>query len=135
MHVNSLDLRIKGDPVRLDLAEIARQETGAQAISLCAAKSGLRDKIIAADVEIQEAVWSRYKTGQNNPSLEQLDKLMDRCGNEAPLIWLLLRRGYDPNSLRKRETETEQRLREAHERIQLLEHDKRVLTEALRGGA
>lgn len=135
MHVNSLDLRIKGDRVVLDLAEIKRQQTGAQVVSLCAAKSGIRDKTIAADIGVQEAVWSRCKTGQNNLSLDQLDKLMDRCGNEAPLIWLLLKRGYDPASLRKRESETERALREARERIELLEHDKRVLTEALRGTA
>jgi len=48
---------------------------------------------------------------------------------------MLYQRGYALNSLRKRETETEGALREAQERIALLEHDKRVLTSALRGGA
>ena len=37
------------------------------------------------------------------------------------------------SSLRHAETETERRLREANERIELLLHDKRVLTDALRG--
>lgn len=44
-------------------------------------------------------------------------------------------RGYDLSSLRRCESQTERELRLARERIQLLWHDKRVLTEALRGAA
>ena len=81
----------------------------------------------------QEAVWSRIQTSGKGFSLEQLSLLMDTCGNEAPMHWLLLHRGYDPRTLRKLESQTERDLREAQERIAQLERDKRVLTEALRG--
>lgn len=40
---------------------------------------------------------------------------MDACGNDAPLLWMLHARGYDLSSLRRRETETERRLRMALE--------------------
>lgn len=130
-----LDLRVVGDPVAVDLVEIKRQPSWASAISLCANKSGLQDKIIAADVGIDNAVWSRFKSGQNAPSGEQLDKLMTRCGNEAPLFWLLLQRGYDPRSLRRLESETQRQLREANEALEAERMKVRVLTEALHGRA
>jgi hypothetical protein len=130
-----LNLRVVGDPVAVDLQEIQRQPSWSAALSLCANKSGLQDKLIAADVGVDNAVWSRFKTGQNAPSGEQLDKLMSRCGNEAPLFWLLLRRGYDPRSLRKLESETQRQLREAREALDTERMKVRVLTEALHGRA
>lgn len=119
--------------VPVEIAEIARQQSGARAIALCAQKSGKLDKIVAADIGAQEAVWSRIQTSGKGFSLEQLSLLMDACGNEAPLHWLLLLRNYDPRSLRKLESDTERKLRESEDRVRMLEHDKRVLTEALRG--
>lgn len=128
-------LPIHGATLPVDLADVQRQQSGARAIALCAQKSGKLDKVIAADIGAQEAVWSRIQTSGKGFSLEQLSLLMDTCRNEAPLHWLLLHRGYDPRTLRKLESETERRLRESEERVRMLEHDKRVLTEALRGAA
>ena len=130
--MTQLALRMVGDAVPLDLEEVRRQSSGARAIALCAQTSGRLDKIIAADIGAQEAVWSRIQTSGKGFSLEQLSLLMDTCGNEAPMHWLL-HRGYDPRTLRKLESQTERDLREAQERIAQLERDKRVLTEALRG--
>jgi hypothetical protein len=132
--MTQLALRMQGPRVAVDLGDVQKQPSGAAAIALCATKSGKLDKIIAADIGAQEAVWSRIQTTGKGFSLEQLSLLMDTCGNEAPLQWLLLHRNYDPASLRKLETDTERRLREAEEQVRLLKHDKRVLTEALRGG-
>lgn len=131
--MTQLALRMLGAAVPLELADVQRQQSGAGAIALCATKSGKLDKVIAADISAQESVWSRIQTTGKGFSLEQLSLLMDTCGNEAPLFWLLMHRNYDPRSLRKLESDTERQLREANERISLLEHDKRVLTEALRG--
>lgn len=131
--MTDLDLRVFGDAVEVALDEVRRQPSGSAVIGLCASKSGLLDKVIAPHLGAQEAVWSRIKSGQNNLSLEQLDKLMDRCGNEAPLQWLLLRRGYDPRSLRKLESETERALRQAQEALESERNKVRVLTDALHG--
>lgn len=57
---------------------------------------------------------------------------MDICGNDAPLMWMLFQRGYDLNSLRKRETETEKKLREAQERIRQLESENELTLRVLR---
>lgn len=57
--MTQLALRMVGEAVPLDLEEVRRQASGARAIALCAQKSGRLDKIIAADIGAQEAVWSR----------------------------------------------------------------------------
>lgn len=125
-------LRLIGKPVDVAIEDVQRQATGAAAIALCAMKSGKLDKILAADIGAQEAVWSRIQTTGKGFSLEQLSALMDSCGNEAPLHWLLLQRGWDPTSLRKLESESERRLREAQERIEELENRHSVMVGLLR---
>lgn len=124
--LSALDLRVHGDPVVVDLTDVQRQATAGGVISLCANKSGLMDKIIAADLGIDNATWSRWKSGQNAPSMEQLCALMDRCGNEAPLHWLLLARGYDPRRLHRIESEVERENRELRERLGALEQQREV---------
>jgi len=115
--VSQRPLVMPAHAVSVDLDEVRRQQTGAGAIALCASKSGKLDKVLAHDIGIQEAVWSRCKTGQNSLSLEHLDDLMTACGNETPLFWLLMRRNYDPRSLRVYESETERENRMLREEV------------------
>lgn len=130
--MTQLSIPMLGPSVAVDLADVQKQSTGAAAISLCATKSGKLDKVLAADIGAQEAVWSRIQTTGKGFSLEQLSQLMDSCGNESPLFWLLLYRGYDPRSLRRLESDSERRLREANERIAELEKKHSVMVEVLR---
>lgn len=131
--MTQLALRMLGKHTPIDISDVYKQPSGAASIALCASRSGKLDKIIAADIGAQEAVWSRIQTTGKGFSLEQLSLLMDTCGNEAPLHWLLLLRNYDPSSLRKLETDTERKLRESVERVAQLEMEKRVLVDALNG--
>ena len=131
--MTQIDLPMKGAPVNVDLADVERQQTWGAVLSYCASKSGLQDKIIAADTGVQDAVWSRCKTGQNALSGEQLIRLMDRYGNHAPLYWLLIRCGFDPHSLRPLESSTERQLREALESLDAERNRTRILTDALHG--
>lgn len=130
--MTQLALPMRGPSVSVELADVQKQPTGAAAIALCATKSGKLDKVLAADIGAQEAVWSRIQTTGKGFSLEQLSALMDSCGNEAPLFWLLLLRGYDPNSLRRLESESERQLRIAQERIAELENERSVTVKLLR---
>ncbi|MGG6461425.1 hypothetical protein [Solilutibacter silvestris] len=117
----------------VDLADIDRQPSWGSVLTYCASKSGKRDKTLASDMEMQEAVWSRCKSDQNAPNGEQLVRLMDSAGNLAPLYWLMLRAGLDPGSVRPLESETERALREAKEALDQERLKVRVLTEALHG--
>lgn len=105
----------------------------AAAISSMIATSGLQEKTVAIESEIDASTLAKVKQGTARPSEDHLNRMMDATGSEAWLFYWLLKRGYDPRSLRKLESETERALREANERVTSLEHDKRVLIEALRG--
>jgi hypothetical protein len=71
---------------------------------------------IQVDITAQEV--SREK------SLGGAIALMDACGNDAPLLWMLHARGYDLHSVRKLESETEAQNRLLREEVAAL---RRVL--------
>ena len=95
--------------------------------------SGLQDKSVAIEIGKDNALLSRAKAGQIKLDDVALNALMDCTGCEAPMIAMLLRRGYDPRSLRKLETETERALRLANEALEAERVKVRVLTEVLHG--
>lgn len=121
-------------PVEIRPEEVARKATLGKAIEHCAEMGGYAlDKQLQEELNADKAQFSRWLSGQEGIVWPKLEKLMDTCGNDVPVLWMLSRRGYDLSSLRKRETETERELRLAREEVAQLRHDKRVLTEALRG--
>lgn len=115
--------------------EVAREKSLGGSINLCAKAAGLEPKQVQDFLKSDKAQFSRWTDDKEGILWPKLVALMDACGNDAPLLWMLNARGYDLSSLRRKESETECQLRQARERIQLLEHDKRVLTEALRSAA
>lgn len=116
--------------------EVARKLSWASAIEYCAELQGYSlDKQASSEIGMDKARWSRIKSGQEGIKPEQLEAFMDACGNDAPLLWLLHRRGWDLHSLRRQETATEKKLRQANERAEAAELKVRVLTEALTGRA
>lgn len=108
-------------------------KTEADGVKYAIEKSGLQDKSVAIETGIDPAVLSKAKSGQARLSSRDIEALMDITGSEAPLIARLLRRGYDPRSLRKLETETERALRLKTEELEAERVKVRVLTEALTG--
>lgn len=60
--------------------------------------------------------------------------MMDYCGNDAPLLWMLNQRGYDLHSLRKQESETEKALRVEQEKSARLEQENELMRSLLKGG-
>lgn len=105
-----------GIPSIVTPAEIAREKSLGGAIDLCAKAAGLEPKQVMDALKVDgkpldKAQWSRWASGQEGVVWPKFEALMDACGNDAPLLWMLHARGYDLNSLRKRESETERRLR------------------------
>lgn len=129
-----------GFPSAVTIQEIAREKTLGGAIGLCAKAAGYEPKEVMDAVRIDgkpmdKAQWSRWESGQEGVIWPKLRTVMDFCGNDAPLLWMNLDRGYDLSSIRRRETELERQLRVAQEQVAQLQHDKRVLVEALRGAS
>lgn len=122
-----------GLPVEVNHAEVMRKHSLGAAISLCAELAGLEHKVIQSELKLDKAQWSRWESGQEGVVWPKLAALMDHCGNDAPLLWMLHARGYDLTSLRKRESETERQLRLAKEELERERNKNRVLVEALHG--
>lgn len=96
-----------GLPVELSVAEVARERTLGGAIGLCVKAAGLEPKQVQADLKLDKAQFSRWESGAEGITWPKLAALMDRCGNEAPLLWMAHTRRYDLASLRKLESEVE----------------------------
>lgn len=111
-------------PVEIAPHEVAREKSLGDAISLCVKAAGFEPKDLQVDLKWDKGQWSRWLSGEEGIKWAKLIQLMDYCGNDAPLMWMLHARGYALDSLRKRESETERELRQAREEIKAL---RRVL--------
>lgn len=106
-----------GIPVEVTPQEVAREVSLGGAISLCAKAAGLAPKEVQDALKADKAQFSRWTDDKEGITWSKLSALMDVCGNDAPLFWMLDARGYDLHSLRRKETEIEKELREAKEAL------------------
>lgn len=103
-------------PIEVQPHEVLRKTTLGGAISLCAELAGFEGKQIQHDLLLDKAQWSRWESGAEGVVWPKLESLMDHCGNDAPVLWMLGRRGYDLHSVRRLESELEKENRELKER-------------------
>ncbi len=112
--------------------DFAKLTSEAAAIKFICENSGLQDKALAYELDTDAGTLSRAKQGAARLSDDAIQKLQDVTGIEAVLVAALLRRGYDPRSLRKLESETERELRIANETIDKLLRDREVEVRLMR---
>lgn len=116
-----------GFPSEVTAQEIARETSLGGSIDLCAKVAGLEPKELQAELRLDKAQWSRWTSGQEGILWPKFQAVMDRCGNDAPLLWMNYARGYDLASMRKRETDLEKQNR-------LLREENAALRRVLQGG-
>lgn len=105
-------------PAPVDKNEISRKKTLGSAMIMCAELGGYDlDKESQIALGVDKAQFSRWKNDSEGIAWPKLCKLMDLCGNHAPVYWMLYQLGYDLDSLKKRETELEKKIREQQELI------------------
>lgn len=131
-HTLPLPLRTKRALRAISVADIGGLTSLGQACSKCAEWGGLSDKVVVLETGIDGGLWSRTKAGQANPSGEFLDALMDAAGNEAPLLYLIYHRGYDPASLRRLESDVERELRQVREELERERMERAIEKRAFR---
>lgn len=112
-------------PVEVTAQEVAREKTLGGAIGLCLKAAGLEPKELQVHFKWDKAQWSRWESGQEGVLWPKLTQLMDYCGNDSPLLWMLHDRRYDLHSIRRTETEYERENRLLREENAAL---RRVLT-------
>lgn len=122
--------------VHVDHHDILRQNSLGDAIDLCVRSSGLEPKQVAGAAGNRDnSQYSRWVNNQEGVKWEKLQAVMDVCGNDVPLLWMLSQRGYDLSSLRMTETETEKALRHEQEARVKVEQENQLLRSLLRGAA
>ena len=100
------------DRVDLDRATILRQPSLHAAMMLCLTASGLARKSVFDALGIDKATWSRIESAHANFPPDKLAELMHICGNEAPLVWLAERCGWDWSTIRPHANDQERRVAE-----------------------
>lgn len=115
-------------PVEIRPEEVMRKQSLGKAIELCAEAAGFSlDKELQQTLGVDKGQFSRWLSEQEGVKWDKFSLLMDTCGNDAPLLWMLHNRGYDLYSLRKKETETERENR-------ILREENAALKRVLLGG-
>lgn len=64
------------------------------AIRFCVDNAPVDESVICAELEIDPGHWTRIKKGDAHFPDHKMMDLIDICGNEIPLRWLALSRGY-----------------------------------------
>ena len=100
-----------GLPVEVDAREVVRKHTLGGAIDLCLEVAGLEPKRLQADLKLDKAQFSRWQSGQEGVIWPKLSAVMDRCGNDVPLLWMAHDRGWDLGSMRRVENELQRQVR------------------------
>lgn len=108
-------------PVEVRPDEVMRKQSLGAAIELCAELGGYSlDKTLQQDLGVDKAQFSRWQSGTEGIQWAKFTALMDKCGNDAPVFWMLHQRGYDLHSLRRRETDVERENRLLREEVHAL---------------
>jgi hypothetical protein len=103
-------------PVEVRPEEVMRKQSLGSAIELCAELGGYAlDKTLQQELNVDKAQFSRWQSGTEGVQWPKFAALMDRCGNDAPVLWMLHQRGYDLHSVRRRESALERENRELRE--------------------
>jgi hypothetical protein len=103
-------------PVPVRPEEIEREKSLGGAIELCAKLAGYSlDKELQQELGVDKAQFSRWHSGTEGIVYPKLRRLMDTCGNDAPVLWMMYDRGFDLHSFRRRENETERENRRLRE--------------------
>lgn len=126
-------------PVDVSIDELERKPSLGAALVYCMELAGFdMDKEVPIN-GLDKAQFSRWKNGTEGIKWQKFEELMDGCGNDAPLLWMLGRRGYDLHSLRRKESETERENRLLREQLAREREERaierRLLAEVLTGRA
>lgn len=127
---SELALARKASSVSVPIEMIRAKRTAAQAFTLACDVSGLDDKEIYLQLDIDAGYFSNIKKGKATLQADIVNTFCAIVDNNIYVEWLAYQVGCQ---LVQIESETERLLRLAREQIEMLKHDKRVLTEALRG--
>lgn len=103
-------------PTVVTISEVVREKTLGGSLELCAKVAGYTfDKELQMALGVDKGQFSRWQSGTEGVNWPKFKRLMDTCGNDAPVLWMAHDRGFDLHAMRRRETETEAENRKLRE--------------------
>jgi hypothetical protein len=72
---------------------IALCDSPMEAVKLCIKKGNLPSEMVRKGLGYDKAYWSRMMNENASFPFNELDRLMDLCGNRAPIQWLARSQG------------------------------------------
>lgn len=127
-----LNLRVRREPQAIPEGDFGKLSSEAAAIKYCIENSRLQDKTVAIEIGTDAGTLSKAKSGQARLNEDALDALADASGFEAVLFAHCIRRGYDPRSLRRFESDVERENRELREQMARIEAEREVEKRTIR---
>ncbi len=109
-----------------DMAAIRAKASLLDAIKLCINASGLPAATVYERLGFDRGHWKRMMDGSAHFPPSLVPQLMELCGNQIPLLWLVDHCGYDVSSLRPAETVLQRQLREAEQRLARMEAERQA---------
>jgi hypothetical protein len=91
------------EPITPELIQaIKRRSTFLSSWNFALDFSGLEDKQVYTQIDIDPSHWSKIRGGRASPPAdERFDRYLDIVRNEIPLVWWAEKRGYDWTTIRK----------------------------------
>lgn len=118
------------------ISKISRKATLLDAWNMSIADSELEDKQIYGALQIDASHWTKIKNGVASPPADQrFVQFMDVVGNEYPLIWLAVKRGYDWLTIRKQCSDLERENQDLKRELEVHKRAVRLLLESSRSAA
>lgn len=121
-----LNLRVRRELRPIPEGDFNKLASEAAAIKYAIENSRLQDKSVAIEIGTDAGTLSKAKAGQARLNEEALDRLADCTGFESALFAHCIRRGYDPRTLRRFETDVERENRELRERLNAMETEREI---------
>jgi len=95
------------------IQSIKRRPTFLAAWNFAIDFSGLEDKQVYGQIDVDASHWSKMRAGRAFPPADQrFDRFFDVVHNEIPLVWLAEKRGYDWTTIRKHRSSEQRRIAE-----------------------
>jgi len=114
--------------------EVVRKKSFGASIELCAELADFElDKQLSDGLGFDKGQFSRWQSGGEGIMWPKLVKIMDFCGNDAPLLWMNHDRGWDLYAMRRQQTEMEKRVEAAERRAEAAEEKVRFFAQVIQG--
>lgn len=127
-----LDMSARRIPLSFTLNDVRSLKSESHALMFSVQSSGYDPKEIPLLFGIERGQWSCIKDGKKHFPHDRRNEFMDFAGNEILLMYGCESRGYDFSTLRKHESDLEQRLHAAEARVAELERNDQLKDEWIR---